>query len=278
MAGLIAALFGGRSRPPDPDPLPGQGGYTLPRGPYGATGYPGSAPAAPPTHGQDLGDAKLPSRRNVSTDRIRTVLQDSNPRGEFFGGQPLKSRPGIADNIGLNPPEVRQTEFPRTIEGRYLDISAGVPGNSNQRNTRYYGGRQAAPGLPASAGPGDSAGGPNRYVFNGPNGGYQSYQFTREMPFSGRGNGARGAQLSGLRYYADRDQFTAQEGAYGQARAAGPNHRPTVWIEPAPWTASYYDTTASTGSPDQPGSDGQVVTAVYQSPDPGRASSWRRGG
>src|ERR1700685_1374948 len=31
-----------------PVPLPGVGGYDYPRGPYGATGVPGSTPAAPP--------------------------------------------------------------------------------------------------------------------------------------------------------------------------------------------------------------------------------------
>ena len=42
MAGLIRALFGGRTRPPDPDPLPGVGGYRMPTGRTGAGGFPGS--------------------------------------------------------------------------------------------------------------------------------------------------------------------------------------------------------------------------------------------
>lgn len=42
MAGLIAALFGGRSRPPDTEPAPGIGGVAMPRGPAGQSGFPGS--------------------------------------------------------------------------------------------------------------------------------------------------------------------------------------------------------------------------------------------
>lgn len=315
MAGLIRALFGGRSRPPDPDPLPGQGGYTLPRGPYGEGGFPGSTSPTRTFNTRTPRVAKIDADTNSGINNALgtagdlrqasyrgdvpgaaaagpratslTVtpqplnvqqLQENDPPAEFYGGYPLKSRPGYADNVGLNPPHVRDTEFPRTVEGRYLDIAAGVPGGLRQRNTRYYAGTQARPGEPAAAGMGKSPGGPDRYVYDGINGGFQSYQFTREMPYGGRGDGARGAALSGLRYYANADQFTSQEGAYGQARMAGPNHRPTTWTEPAPWTSGYYDTTASTGTPDSPGTDGQQLQAAYVSPDPGRVTGWRRGG
>src|SRR5215831_16247648 len=50
MAGRIAPLK--RKPRRGGSPLPGAGGYDYPRGPVGATGFPGSTPAAPPTHPQ----------------------------------------------------------------------------------------------------------------------------------------------------------------------------------------------------------------------------------
>jgi len=115
---------------------------------------------------------------------------------------------------------------------------------------------------------------PSRFVaFDGGN---QSWSVLREMPYGGRGDGARGAALDGTRYYGtgqDGQFLNAGQGAYGAARLAGPNHRPTVFTEPAPWSTNYYDTTASVGTPDNPGPGGQAADMVYVSPHAGRASN-----
>lgn len=245
MAGIIQRLFGGKSQPPNPDPLPGQGGYAYPRGPYGETGFPGSAPGAVPTHGQGPGDTRN-QRETVTGNQTEW---DNNPAGNWMGQEGW--------HIPPNGPLYNDTE-------RYGEpvISRGVPGNQNQRNTRFYKGRRAAPD------------GVNRYVFGGTNGGYESYSFEREMPYP---RGFRGAQLSGLRYYADADQFKSQGGQFGIAREQGPNHRPTIFQEPAPWTTNYYDTTESVGTSDAPGSGGQAPNSVYISPSVPR-QTYRRGG
>ncbi|MGH7240543.1 MAG: hypothetical protein ACREHG_10860 [Candidatus Saccharimonadales bacterium] len=245
MAGIIQALFGGKSRPPDPEPLPGQGGYAYPRGPYGETGFPGSAPGAVPTKGQGPGDIQ----HQEETVTGNQEEWDNLPPGNWMGRAAWRiptDRRGHRDTESRTDP----------------DISSGIPGNERQRNTRYYGGRRAAP---------DNT---NRYVYNGVNGGYESYSFERVMPYP---RGFRGAQLEGLRYYADADQFTTQGGSYGIAREQGPNHRPTTFAEPAPWTTNYYDTTDSVGTADSPGSGGQSPNAVYVSPEVPR-QTYRRGG
>jgi hypothetical protein len=95
----------------------------------------------------------------------------------------------------------------------------------------------------------------------------------REMPYGGRGDGARGAALSGQRYYAtgQRDQFgNAGQGDYGIARERG-GKRPVSFTEPAPWSTNYYDTTDSVGTADTPGTNTQAPNQVYYSPSSGRA-------
>jgi len=93
------------------------------------------------------------------------------------------------------------------------------------------------------------------------------------MPYTGRGDGARGAQLTGQRYYGtgQQDQFwNAGQGDYGIERAYGSGRkRPVSFTEPAPWTANFYDTTA----PVQDNSNPQSPDAVYTSPSSGRASN-----
>ena len=245
MAGIIKALFGGRSQPPDPQPDPGQGGYAYPRGPYGETGFPGSSPQATPTHGQGSGDTRN-QRETVTGNQVEW---DNNPPGNWTGDVGWRIPPNRAGH--------KDTE-------RYSrpDISSGIPGNERQRNTRFYAGRRAAPD------------GVNRYVYNGVNGGYESYSFNRVMPYP---RGFRAAALQGFRYYSDADQFDSGMGHYGIARERGPNHRPTTFTEPAPWTTQYYDTTESVGTPDNPGPGGQQINSVYVSPEVPR-QTYRRGG
>jgi hypothetical protein len=110
-------------------------------------------------------------------------------------------------------------------------------------------------------------------VFAG--GGVQTWSVQRQMPYNGRGDGARGADLNGTRYYATGAPVNVNgaNGEYGIGRLRGPNHRPTVFTEPAPWSQNYYDTTQTTGTPDQPGPATQAPDMVYVSPSAGRASN-----
>ena len=332
MAGGLRALFGGKAKPPDPDPLPGVGGYALGEGPYGATGFPGSTAAAPKTHSQALGDSKLPSRggvplrgqevRQVSyrgdervpgapgsaprqTPRVRLPrsaaaeeLQANDPDREFFGGQPLKSRPGFADNIGGNPlgrdgkpsDSVRDTETP--MVQRQPQIGLNTPGGNNVRNQitqRVHNppgqlhtylaaprGELAGEGGGARFQVADSVTVPSRFVFAG--GGQQTYFMERRMPYVGGGDGARGGRLNGTRYYGtgQEDQFlNAGAGSYGYraaGRGGGPK-RPVSFTEPPPWTAGFYDTT-----PDNPDAgQGGPGTGVHVSPQVGRSAMNRTG-
>jgi hypothetical protein len=116
---------------------------------------------------------------------------------------------------------------------------------------------------------------PSRYVFDA--GGVQTWAALREMPYGGRGNGARGADLNGQRYYATGQQdqfFNAGAGDYGIGRIQGSGvSRPVGFVEPAPWTANFYDTTASIGTTDNPAVGAQSPNMVYTSPETGRASN-----
>jgi hypothetical protein len=116
---------------------------------------------------------------------------------------------------------------------------------------------------------------PNRLTFPG-DGQSLSWAVLREMPYAGRGNGARGAQLNGQRRYVtgQDDQFwNAGQGDYGIARQRG-GKRPVSFTQPAPWTAQFYDTTASVGTADNPNtSPAQQPQAVHVSPTGRRASN-----
>lgn len=327
MAGLIAALFGGKSRPPDPDPLPGQGGYDMPPGPYGGSGFPGSTSSTRTLKGLNPRAAKVRSDSNTgfeqglsAVQQVRqasyrgdhptkprqtpsvatpqpelTRLMQENSTAEWFGGQPLQNQPGY-DLAGLNPlsgaaqaggHSVRDTETPK-VSKRAVQISTGVPGSNNVRNQiaqRYKNRpgqahtyrpapRADQPGsTPSTAAIGEPVTVENRFVYAG--GGYESYWAERQMPYNGRGDGARGAQLSGERYYAAGPPAfeNGGNGMYGVARLRGPNHRPTVFAEPAPWSTNYYDTTADVGTTEVPGTPTQAPDMVYTSPSPGRASN-----
>lgn len=111
---------------------------------------------------------------------------------------------------------------------------------------------------------------PSRFVMPGAT---TTFSVLREMPYGGRGDGARGAQLSGQRFYAtgQNEQFwNGGQGDYGIARQNGSKHkRPVAFQEPAPWTANFYDTTAGV----EDGTTGQAPQAVYVSPSGGRASN-----
>ncbi len=324
MAGLIARLFGGWDRPPDPNPLPGIGGYHMPPGPAGETGFPGSTSATrrfPRTvspreaklrvdrlNGANTALGSTPETRQTSYRGDVPGANTSNPRGtssvtlpqtqirqdmqhnsgaERNGGMRLRTGPGN-DTAGGNPltgaaraggHSVRDTETP--MVSRQPVIGVGTPGAQNVRNTaaqRYknpagqvHTYRSAA----NPAAPPTEVTVPNRFVY--PGGGNTTWSALREMPYGGRGDGARGADLNGQRYYStgQADQFwNGGQGDYGIARQRGSNNRrPVSFTEPAPWTANFYDTTASVGTTTDPGSGGQAPDLVYVSPAAGRASN-----
>lgn len=284
-----------RNTGPNPDPEPGEGGYTGARGPMGEGGYPGSTGqrrSNPAEAGGKLRDAhggRLAGygtepdarRRSAIVEGSYSPASDPAPRTrrgtgrewppteeqgfelqaeatEWFGGP--NRRIGTSERgPGDTPGKASATQRQRTLgfEGT-RGLAAGIPGNANQRNTKFYAGRKAAPD------------GGNRYVFGGTNGGQTSYTFTRRMPYTSRGDGARGACLTADRYYAANegsDYFADQGGQYGYMRGAPDGrHRPTEYYEPGPWTANFYDTTASAGSPGEAGSGGQAYQAVTYSP------------
>lgn len=109
-------------------PLPGVGGYDYPRGPFGATGFPGSTPASPRTHTETRPDGArglrqltpgenqaewvaLPARRANGTPRQPYARTH---RGEHTGAW-----------AGETGPERRETPV----------IGANAPGSQNVRNS-----------------------------------------------------------------------------------------------------------------------------------------------
>lgn len=338
MAGLIARLFGGRSRPPDPDPLPGVGGYRMPRGQTGAGGFPGSTALTRTFGGRNPRTVGLRTDSNTgwesglsATPQTRQAAYRGDERGAalagpratpavvtpqpviaqrmqatpatFFGGPQLRTGGGN-NTAGANPlspaqhaggHSKRDTETPPTR--REPVIGVGTPGAQNVRNQvaqRYKNAPgqshtyqsasrpdQAPVGRRGQNGDGsvkpEQVSSPvsvlNRFVF--PGGGNTTWSVLREMPYGGRGDGARGAALSGQRYYStgQQDQFgNAGMGDYGIARARG-GKRPVSFTMPAPWSANYYDTTESVGTADAPGAATQAPNLVYVSPSAGRASN-----
>jgi hypothetical protein len=335
MAGLISRLWQRTPADPYDPNLAGIGGVTAGPGPAGESGFPGSTKATRTFRGAGPREVKLrtdtdagfdqgfegeqttqPGRHTgegwdnprdtpeVTTAMPRTVGSlRRNPR-EWFGGMPLRSDAVTPANdiVGGNPLMRAQavgghstydTETPRT--SRQPDISGGVPGSNNVRNTiaiRYkevpgqlhtYQSKYRADQTPVIRG-GQQVDGnvkqflgttpvtvPSRFVWH--DGGVQTWSVQRQMPYSGRGDGARGADLNGTRYYAEgpAPNINGGQGSYGIARLRGDKTaRPVSFTEPAPWTANFYDTTASVGTPDQPGPGGQSPSLVYVSPDPGR--------
>lgn len=298
-----------RPRKPDPDPRPGEGGYFAPRGPVGEDGYPGSTGLTRHFRGASPRAVKLRADTVVGITPVtqaRDEMQLNSP-AEFYGGQPDRTRPGY-DLAGQNPLSGAARaggHSQRDTTTRWIDaqpvIGTGTPGSQNVRNSyaqryknpagqshTYKSAPRADQAKKVRADGGGAGRGPisepvtvqNRSLLFG--GGNQTWAIQRQMPYTGRGDGARGAVLNGTRYYGtgQAGQFVnAGQGQYGQARLAGPRHRPTVFTEPAPWSTSYYDTTASTGTPDTPGHGGQAPDMVYVSPEAGRAgnSTGRRG-
>lgn len=296
MAGLISRLFGGNQRPPETDPLPGVGGYSMSRGPAGQTGYPGSTGSTRTFSAHNTSAAKLPMRGGANVGMIRAELQGTpgtNKGGptdntsllnQTAGGHPLSGAQAVGGHSEIDT----TTPYSRAES----QISRGIPGAQNVRNTKAQA-YKAAPGQirtyesapradQANLAPSEGGAGlgpvttpvqsVSRFVFNG--GGVETWDVDRRIPYTGRGNGLRGAQLDGNRYYAagQYDQFvSAQSGKYGVARLAGPK-RPVNFTQPAPWTGNYYDTTEQVQQQTAP----QAPDAVYVTPVPARPNTAAR--
>lgn len=239
---------------------------------------------------------------------LRQIMQQDP--GEFFGGPMLRTGPGneTAGGVITKDGAVRSGGGPQAAgkdtttlwkdAGRVL-IGEGTPGAQNVRNRialRYknapgqehtYKSAPRADQAPVNKG-GQATDGnvhperavqevsvPNRFQMAGT--GNLSWAVLRQMPYTGRGDGARGADLNGQRYYAvgQTDQFwNAGQGDYGIARQRGSQvKRPVSFTQPAPWTAQFYDTTDEVGTTDQPAQPGQAPNLVYVSPSSGRASN-----
>jgi hypothetical protein len=259
----------------------------------------------------DVPGARVSSPRSTPTvtipqTRVRQDLQN-NSQAEFFGGPALHTRPGnqtaggyidrsAAMQMGLPGADSRDTTTPWT-EAQPV-VSGNVPGAQNVRNEvaqRYKNPPGTLKSYKSAARPdqappnvgGQATDGnvhpdrvtqdvivPSRFVFD--NGGNQTWSVLREMPYGGRGDGARGADLNGQRFYAtgQQDQFwNGAQGSYGVERLRG-GKRPVSFTQPAPWSSQVYDTTASVGTTDNPNmSPAQQPQAVYTSPGGLRASN-----
>jgi hypothetical protein len=305
VGGFLASLLN-RGAVADPDPQPGIGGYRHPRGKAGEDGYPGSTSSTrtdPPAAAGKLHDGTwgrggftgIPRRFGVRMPTVPAQQANVIPPPAHDGSLPYQG-----PDAKTNPDRVRDTEQrPRVV------ISAGIPGGQRQRNSVYFGAGKAVPGEVHSYRPAPNPGKgtwhgegpevtvPSRYVFGGVNGGTDNLDDSltaRRMPYTGHGGSlqdvapfkggrsVRGAVLDGRRFYQQPDTELNQGGAYGHYGARqNVLHRPTVFSEPAPWSAQFYDTTAETGSPDVPGASSQVVQAVHVSPAAARRGWSRRG-
>jgi hypothetical protein len=237
----------------------------------------------------------------------QTAIQQQmqhNSQAEFFGGPMLKTGPGnnTAGGEPLSPAfragghSAIDTTTP--LSQAQPQIGGGTPGAQNVRNEiaqryKYPGGimhtylsAPRADQAPANPG-GQATDGnvhpgavvqdvtvPDRYAVDG----LTSWSVLREMPYGGRGNGARGADLNGQRYYATGQEtqfWNAGQGEFGIERLRGSgNKRPVGFTQPAPWTANFYDTTTSVGTTTDPNATPeQQPQAVYYSPGGLRASN-----
>jgi hypothetical protein len=340
MAGLIAALFGGKDTPaPTAGSVAGGGGYRAGTGPTGAQGFPGSTSATRTMQG--LNPRKVLVRADTNTgfeqqlSTVNQVRQESAKFGSIQSRANPRNTPRVATPQPLLTAIMQQTPHTnlggmldktqagaRTIGGNTMresalegghdsrdtttpwvqaqpEISGNVPGSQNVRNTiaerwknppgqlHTYLSAPRADTAPVNPTGQNSDGNvhpervvepvtvPNRYVWD--DGGVQSWSVLREMPYAGRGDGARGADLNGQRYYAtgQTDQFwNAGQGDYGIGRKLGSgNKRPVSFTQPAPWTGQFYDTTPGV----QDSSSNQAPDMVYVSPQVSRRNTATRG-
>jgi hypothetical protein len=191
-----------------------------------------------------------------------THSQAGNVQVPISGQADQIGAPGDGDNSAESDGWTAELPVQHPRERRwYPRLSTGTSA-TQQRNTTQYAGAAALPN------------GTDRFVY----GGYRSYAFERPIPLTRdhlrRKAGAGG--YDGSRYYAPNTGMGAP-GAVGKSRDQ--KKRPTIWVEPAPWSANQYDTTAGSGTPNVPGNV-TPVTQVYVSPDVRtntNGGTWRRG-
>jgi len=287
-------------------PLPGVGGYDYPRGPYGATGFPGSTPAAKTTHAQTT-DGRRDRQLTASANQdewalLPTRRMDGSPRQPFARtGAETRAEQRMTPVIGGAPgsQNVRNTiaqrwkANPALWRGYKPSPNPGKTGAARDGQATYhpdtfvYG---VPDGVPIPGVPGNIAG-PEVTVqsrFVSDEGSQEGYAVNRPLQFAKGGVAGypssfvsftgnqhlRGARLTGQRYFGaiqDQQEIGLPSDAYGIARARGPRHRPVRFEQPQPWTANYYD------SP--PESATQAADMVHQSPSRPRAGRpVRRGG
>lgn len=139
--------YGLKAKSPRPGvPLPGLGGYDYPRGPYGATGFPGSTPAATPTHTQTV-----QGRKDRQLTPTQVWVRDTGPHAADVGPvrvprpQPSYSEvefiPGTTDPASTYVRPDGSPRLPRarqmrstSAERRMTPVIGGAPGSQNVRN------------------------------------------------------------------------------------------------------------------------------------------------
>jgi hypothetical protein len=303
--GFLQRAFGIGSNPANDttdEPNPGIGGFTDGAGPANQTGFPGSTSQTRSLRGRSPRSVGIRADTDTGTQTItETRRQMQSTPATQAGGPMLKTGQGnnTAGGQTLSPSKAAgghsaiDTTTPLSKAG--FPYIQDAPGSSNVRNTiaeRY----KAVPGQShtyRSAARPDQAqvnvGGqatdgnvhPERVTqdvtvqnrFTYPN---QGWAVAREMPYSGRGGGARGAALNGDRYYATGQDTQFWNGGAGDYGIARQNATPSAvsFTQPAPWSAQAYTTTAdigSAGSPNQ--SPGQQPNAVVMNPSGGRSSN-----
>lgn len=128
-------------------PLPGVGGYDYPRGPFGATGFPGSTPGAPHVHTQgpdgrldrqltaievwardtgpealDPGPVRVP-KPQTPYGQVRFTPGSTQPASRFVRGDGTPRQPTARTGAETRP------------ERRMTPVIGGAPGSQNVRNT-----------------------------------------------------------------------------------------------------------------------------------------------
>ena len=263
-----------------PVPLPGVGGYDYPRGPYGATGFPGSTPATLTATGHT-------QARPEGARGLRQLSPTANQAE--WAALPVRLPSGEPQE-----PPARRKALTTGPEQRSIPQIGGAPGSQNVRNTiaqrykarpelirayrpapnpgktgaRLTGASQYHPGQPIYGDPDGSVipgmpynpdGTPPQVMvqsrFTEYEGGSQEgYAMNRPMLFAKGGTPAaipqgaaphiRGGRYDGTRYFgeiSEQQRIGSPRDSYGIRRARGPNHRPVSFTQPTPWAANYYD-------------------------------------
>jgi hypothetical protein len=294
-----------RSKPPTmTDPEPGIGGYDYPRGPFGATGFPGSTPASPRTKTEQRPDgarglrqldpeanqaewAMLPTRRVNGTPRQPYARQMRSTAPETRMTPVIGGAPG-SENV-RNQVAQRYKARPELVREYRASPNPGKTGAVLDGPSRFHPGTvvhghpdgKPVPGMAPQPGYPPMVAVQSRYVSD--EGAQEGYAVNRPLLFAKGGTPAaqppgaaphvRGGRYSGLRYFGDlgdQQRIGLPSDSFGIARARGPRHRPVQFVQPAPHAASYYDLPPEADEPPD---------MIHRSPGRGRphASRPRRG-